>query len=546
MGMTDWLLRPLGWLFARRPDWRDAFGRALLRLGVRYYWILALAFALAGAWDQFGHPFNGEVSRTSFDWLMRHRPVPYEADADIVVLDVDEASLADLSPRYGRWPWPRQILAEVAARLEAGGAQAVVFDIVFADPDVANPGSEAAFDRYVASSRKSFYPVVRLNPANDGQSRIPVSMLNFAVRDRASTDNGSRTVAILPPYFKSIYDSTRAGTNNVYPDDDNVVRWYPNFEPLGGYRIPSLPYRMAQALGWPLPWQSRSLLNWPRGTAPYHTIGFAAAYRAADAGDTGYFQQFDGKIVLIGSTAPSLNDIKASPVDHMHPGIYVLATAIDNTRNEGFLRPLSPAWIWIMEISMLAAAANLFARTEQALTVAKYFFILPSVLLGISLASVSMSHILVDLSVPAAILLGYFTFAKVFDTHSRSFMAGTAPFAQTPDGTGQLQVAVLPASLSRDQVLNRLLEPGPPIKLWEPGDAGLGRHWLSQGWVLWRWASPAAAPSDQASDEANPAGRTSDPDLAWTDVPMSETQPGSFTLAQSIATAATKKLQGET
>ena len=49
-------------------------------------------------------------------------------------------------------------------------------------------------------------------------------------------------------YFKSIYDSTRSGTNNIYPDEDNVVRWYPNFETLAGYRIPSLPYRMAQAL----------------------------------------------------------------------------------------------------------------------------------------------------------------------------------------------------------------------------------------------------------------------------------------------------------
>ena len=281
MGMTDWLLKPLGWLFARRPEWRDAVGRALLRIGYRYYWVLALVFALAGAWDQFGHPFNRELSHASFDWLMRHRPIPYLPDRDIVVLDIDEASLAALSPRYGRWPWPREVLAEVASRLEAAGAQAVMFDILFADPDVANPRSEAAFDRYVAASRVSFYPVVRLNPANDGRSRIPLSLLNFAVRDPATTGadaNGSRTVAILPPYFKSIYDSTRAGTNNVYPDEDNVVRWYPNYETLAGYRIPSLPYRMAQALGWPLPTEPRNLLNWPRSAAPYRSIGFADAF----------------------------------------------------------------------------------------------------------------------------------------------------------------------------------------------------------------------------------------------------------------------------
>jgi hypothetical protein len=533
MGMTDWLLKPLSWVFARRPLWRDAFGRALLRIGPRYYWLLVLVFALAGAWDQFGHPFDGQLSHASFDWLMRHRPIPYEPDAAIVVLDIDEASLAELSPRHGRWPWPRQMLSKVASSLEAAGAQAVMFDIVFADPDVANPDSEAAFDSYVASSRRSFYPVVRLNPANDGRSRIPVSLLNFAVRDPATADAGSHTVAVLAPYFKSIYDSTRAGTNNVYPDDDNVVRWYPNFEALGGYRIPSLPYRMGQALGWPLPAQARSLINWPRGAAPYRSVGFADAYRAADGGDAGYFRQFAGKIVLIGSTAPSLNDIKASPVDHMHPGIYVLATAIDNTRNDGFLHPLSAAWIWALEVLMLAGAALLFTRTDQALTVSKYFFILPSALLIVSLASVSISHLLVDLSVPAAILLGYFTFAKLFDTHCRSFIAGTAPFAEPPGTRGSLQVALLPAACSRESVVGRLLQPGPPIKLWEPGDGGLGKAWASQGWVLWRWAPvPGTTPAPGPEDPA------------WIDVPMNESQPGSFTLAQAIAAAA-RKLQGE-
>ncbi len=231
MGVTDWLLQPLGWIFARRPDWRDAFGRLLLRMGRRFYWVLALVFAIAGAWDQFVHPFNTQLSHASFDWLMRHRPIAYRADPDIVVLDIDEASLANLSPQYGRWPWPREMLGEVAAKLEASGTRAVMFDILFADPDVANPGSEAAFDRYVASSRKSFYPVVRLNPQDDASSRITVSMLNFAQPDAAASAaaDGRRTVAIMTPYFKSIYESTRLGTNNIYTDDDNVVRWYPQF-----------------------------------------------------------------------------------------------------------------------------------------------------------------------------------------------------------------------------------------------------------------------------------------------------------------------------
>ena len=126
MGITDWLLKPLGWLFGRHPDWRDVFGRSLLWLGHRYYWALALVFAVAGGWNLLGHPFDNQLAHDSFDLLMRHRPIAYPADFDVVVLDIDEASLAAMSSQYGRWPWPREVLAKVAAKLESGGARAVM------------------------------------------------------------------------------------------------------------------------------------------------------------------------------------------------------------------------------------------------------------------------------------------------------------------------------------------------------------------------------------------------------------------------------------
>ncbi len=53
----------------------------------------------------------------------------------VVVVDIDEASLA----RIGPWPWPRQRLAELSAKLAAAGAGTQVFDIVLPDP---RPGDE--------------------------------------------------------------------------------------------------------------------------------------------------------------------------------------------------------------------------------------------------------------------------------------------------------------------------------------------------------------------------------------------------------------------
>jgi adenylate cyclase len=535
-----WWFTPLAWLFARRPDWRDAFGRLLLRVGVRFYFLLAIVFALAGAWDLFAQPFNKQLSDDSFDWLMSHRPIPYRPDPAIVVLDIDEASLNALAPQYGRWPWPRQVLAEVATNIEAAHAQAVAFDILFADPDVANESSERAFDRYVSSSRRSFYSAVRLNPNDDASSQITLSMLKFAEPAPglpANKIHGQRTVALLPPYFKSIYDSTRTGITNIAPDQDNIVRWYVNFEMLGGYRIPSLPYRMAQALNWPLPRQSHNLINWPRGTMPYRTVTFADAYRAAEQHDDAFFSMFADKVVLVGSTAPSLNDLKATPVDRLHPGIDLLAVVIDNVKNNRFLHTLHPGWIWALEMLMLAACARLFARSNRLTAVARYFVIVPAALLLISLISISVSDLLMDLSVAAALVLGYFAFAKIYQSNSLGFVSGTGAYA--PAGREilgcRLQVACLPASIPREDILARLIGASPPFKLWEPAIGGLGSEWTAQGWVLWRWS----ARDDDAPHGRSGSGKDADEvELRWRDGAESAAPGSGFQLAAAIAAAA--------
>jgi CHASE2 domain-containing sensor protein len=526
MGIIDWLLRPLGWLFARHPDWRDAFGRWLLKLGARYYWLLALVFAVVGSWNIFAHPVETELARESFDLLMRQRPIAYRADPAVMVLDIDEASLAAMNAQYGRWPWPRQVLAKVAEKIEQAGARAVIFDILFADEDISNSDSEIAFEHYVHESRNSFFPAVRLNPGNDAVSQISLSLLNFARPDphHPGQADGKRTVAMMTPYFRSIYESTRVGTSNIYPDGDNVVRWYNAYEPLAGYRIPSLPYRVAEVLGWPLPERARSLINWPKGTAPYATFGFARALQAAQSADQDYFKQFAGKVVVVGSTAPNLNDIKATPLSARYPGIYVLATVVDNVKNGAFLHPLNPWLVWALELLMLVGSALLFSCTNQALTVAKYFFIVPAALLGISLLSVSLSKVLIDLSLPAALVLAYFTLAKLFDAAVRDFIAGTGPFhANRRETEGVLEIAFLPKSKPREEVLELLREASSPIKLWEPdASQGFGARWASQGWVLWRWRRRAASAGED--------------ELQWKEVPAAEVS--GFALAEAMANSA--------
>jgi adenylate cyclase len=113
-----------------------------------------------------------KMKHTGFDLMLRYRLFFPKPDKDIVIVDIDEASPASLANEYGRWPWPRMVLGEFLEHLELQKPKAVVFDIMFSDPDVYNSESDEYFDAAVAGTHNSFFPLLRLNPANDSLSQI--------------------------------------------------------------------------------------------------------------------------------------------------------------------------------------------------------------------------------------------------------------------------------------------------------------------------------------------------------------------------------------
>ncbi|HQZ11393.1 MAG TPA: adenylate/guanylate cyclase domain-containing protein [Devosia sp.] len=99
--------------------------------------LLVLALVLLRAAD----PYPVEVAReTAFDFYQRLAPREKPNDFPIRVVDIDEASLADV----GQWPWPRDRLALLTSRLAELGAAAVAFDVLFPEPDRMSPSRLAA------------------------------------------------------------------------------------------------------------------------------------------------------------------------------------------------------------------------------------------------------------------------------------------------------------------------------------------------------------------------------------------------------------------
>src|SRR5262245_32032020 len=67
----------------------------------------------------------------AFDTYQQLQPRPYDPGVPVRIIDIDEPSLA----RFGQWPWPRSLMADLTKKLTQAGAAAIAFDLVFGERD---------------------------------------------------------------------------------------------------------------------------------------------------------------------------------------------------------------------------------------------------------------------------------------------------------------------------------------------------------------------------------------------------------------------------
>ena len=99
------------------------------------------------------------------DWLWRWDQLLYDsqlkfwsrpAPDDIVIVAIDTPSLSQI----GRWPWSRQVHAQLVQRLTEAGAKAIVLDILFAEAEQQSPDADRSLIEAVTASGRVVLPVV--------------------------------------------------------------------------------------------------------------------------------------------------------------------------------------------------------------------------------------------------------------------------------------------------------------------------------------------------------------------------------------------------
>jgi len=432
-----------------RNRWGQASARLIRRMGPRSYLWLAALFSVFILVDSSALHLISTMENRVFDLLIRYRLRAPAPDPDIVIVDIDERSLAAMAKEYGRWPWPNQVLGEFVAGVEKQAPKAIVFDILFSDPDVARPQSDAYFNEVIAASRHSFFPMLRLNPENDALSQIRPSLLP-GVTPLPGRTSEDRTLAIILPQVPAALANGRLGTHNVEPDKDSVIRRYPFYLEHAGWRIPSLPTRIAESLDKPLPAQREFLINWRGKPFTYRYLSFADVYRdfLRKHGERPA-DEFAGKIVVIGSTAPSLFDIKASPTAKIFPGVEILATAIDNAKNGDWLR-WQPTWLTLsMSLAFVWGMAIALTRLARIEVFDTAFTVLQVSFVATSYATLNWSTYYLDMSAPITLGLIYFSAARIYANLSQYRLANTMRYSFHGRASGVCRMDTLTIRLNR-------------------------------------------------------------------------------------------------
>jgi CHASE2 domain-containing sensor protein len=424
-----------------------------------FYIFLAVLFSVGILLDASVFHVGENMRQKAFDLIVRNRIIVPKPDPNIIIIDVDEASLSAMAGEFGRWPWPRQVFGEFLALIEQQQPKAIVFDILFSDPDVFNPDSDAYFNEVITEMDNVFFPFLR-NEQQDSLSQVRPSMIPgiAAVESNADPD---ATIAVVLPHFEGALKPGKLGTINIHQDPDGIVREYLLWQDKDGWRIPSLPLAVGNFLQpEPISPPRDMLVNWRGGPFTYQTISFSDAYRDMTAKTPQRPQnEFTNKIVIIGSTAPGLFDLQATAMAKAHPGVEILATAIDNVNHSDYLRFWRGALPYVsMSLLVIWLTAAALYRNVDRDRFNRVFSRSQIGMLAVSYVSVNLTNTYFDLTAPVTWAVAYFSIAKVYALATDRAMQRWLALGVKPGAAGMHAVLMPVQIVSQEPLGDALLK----------------------------------------------------------------------------------------
>lgn len=389
--------------------------RTLSRYGPR--WALGLLLSLAAVLYTLGAWTSHAIQRQDTIIAdLRMRLEPFEHDPGIVIVDIDSRSLDEV----GRFPWSRNVMAKLVEQLTRHyEASAVGFDVSFPEPDTSSGYAvlERLAQRELKDVPGLRRELGLLKPALDYDGMFADAMRGQPVVLGFNLSDTQRKGVLPEPAFTTEFLNGRAGRAyaakgyeaniarlqqaaagagvfTALTDPDGLVRSSPVLFRIGDGYYPSLSAatlataigarairpklvgtvdtlsdseRAASAFDTIQMYVKGGAVAFPVGEAMIATVQFrgrggpdGGAFRYVSAADvlrgTVPKDVLEGTIVLVGTTAPGLQDLRATPVNAEYPGVEIHANMIKSMLDGRF--KVRPWWAQTAE-AILAGTVGL-------------------------------------------------------------------------------------------------------------------------------------------------------------------------------------------
>lgn len=349
---------------------------------------LLLGAVIAGIFAalQWGGRLDTWEAKT-YDWRVSTAARFDPKDSRVVMFYVDQASLDFMKGNNMGWPWPRALYADVLRFCKAGGARAVIFDIIYSEDSVMGVADDLAFATGLAEAGNGYLSVFMSQ-----KSKTPLPDAAHIIDKSAVTVTGGGVpIADYPGFMAlpipALHDGARGfGNVQLAPDGDGIYRRMPLLFGYQGKFIPSLYVAMLHAenpgevvqlapnalqfgkFRVPLDSNGNLILKYYGGVDTFPHYGLAGVLTSEQELKEGEPPDLNpmivkDKVVIVGLSAPGLYDLRPQPLASRYPGAEIHATAFQNILTGDFMRVV-PMWAGLAGICLLAMGLGIVLRLE--------------------------------------------------------------------------------------------------------------------------------------------------------------------------------------
>ena len=189
----------------------------------------------------------------TYDWRIRAAVSrPPAVNRDIVLVEINDTTIHDLAPFFGRWPWPRLAMATLVDFLNRAPAKVIAIDVTFLEPQrhisfrVGEDGPDFTgekSDAMLADAIRAKGNVILLADAvylgttGGEQANAPAAWAGSPYKPGPAVEE----IPLVVPPFQSLTDAAATlGHNFLALDPDGPARRMPPFVRVGDKYLPSL------------------------------------------------------------------------------------------------------------------------------------------------------------------------------------------------------------------------------------------------------------------------------------------------------------------